>query len=309
MTGGARGGGEERIEHLETEAVDPRFAELDRLSAADIVALMNEEDERVAGIVRAALPSIAACVDAIVERLERGGRLVYVGAGTSGRLAMLDAVECVPTFGVAPTLVTALVAGDHRALVASVEGVEDDEEAGVRDIADHRTGMRDAVVGIAASGRTPYVVAALREARARGALTIAIANTAAGAVAAHADHVIELMTGAEVVAGSTRLKAGTAQKMALNMLSTATMVRLGRVHGNRMIDVAVTNAKLRSRAIGIVRDLVGVDERSAAALLEAADLEVPTAVLMGRRGLAADEARRRLEAAGSDLRSALEGPG
>ena len=267
---------------------------------------MNEEDTRVAADVRASLPAIAGAVDAIVERLSRGGRLVYAGAGTSGRLAMLDAAECVPTFGVPPGLVTALIAGGHEALVASVEGAEDDEAAGARDVAEQGVGPGDAVVGVAASGGTPYVVAALRAARERGALTIAIANNAASPMAREADYVIEVVTGPEVVAGSTRLKAGTAQKLVLNMLSTATMVRLGRVFGNRMIDVAVTNAKLRARAIGIVRDLADTDEASAEALLDAADREVRTAVLMGRRALSADDARRRLDASGGSLRRALE---
>ena len=240
------------IESLATEVVDPRFAELDRLDALAIVSLMNAEDARVIGVVQAALPTIARAVEDIVARLERGGRLVYAGAGTSGRLAMLDAVECVPTFGVPPTLVSALVAGGERALVSSVEGAEDDVDAGEADVIRHEVSAADALVGVAASGRTPYVVAALRTARERGALTVAIADSPGSPMAALADHVIELDTGPEVVAGSTRLKAGTAQKMALNMISTATLVRLGRVFGNRMIDVAVTNAKLRRRAIGIV---------------------------------------------------------
>jgi N-acetylmuramic acid 6-phosphate etherase len=295
------------VEGLGTEGLDPRFADLDRMSAAEIVTLMNEEDARVAANVRAALPAIAGAVDAIVERLGRGGRLVYVGAGTSGRLAMLDAAECVPTFGVPPGLVTALIAGGHDALIASVEGAEDDGAAGARVVAEHGVGPDDAVVGIAASGGTPYVVAALRAARERGALTIAIANNPASPMARDADHFIEVVTGPEVVAGSTRLKAGTAQKMVLNMLSTASLVRLGHVFGNRMIDVAVTNAKLRARAVGIVRDLVDTDEASAEALLDAADGGVRIAVLMGRGALSADDARVRLDASGGSLRRALEG--
>lgn len=296
------------IEGLATEVVDPRFADLDRLDALEIVSLMNAEDARVIGVVQAALPAIARAVEGIVARLERGGRLVYAGAGTSGRLAMLDAVECVPTFGVPPTLVSALVAGGQRALVSSVEGAEDDVEAGEADVIRHGVDAADALVGVAASGRTPYVVAALRTARERGALTVAIADNPGSPMAALADHVIELDTGPEVVAGSTRLKAGTAQKMALNMISTASLVRLGRVFGNRMIDVAVTNAKLRRRAIGIVRDVVGTDDATAERLLDASDLDVRTAVLMGRRGLPAHEARERLRASSGHLREALDSP-
>jgi N-acetylmuramic acid 6-phosphate etherase len=294
------------VDPVGTEGIDPRFADLDRLDAIGIVSLMNEEDARVAAVVRSALPAIAAAVDGIVARLERGGRLVYAGAGTSGRLAVLDAAECVPTFGVPSTLVSALLAGGERALVASVEGAEDDEAAAERDVIEHGVGTADALVGIAASGRTPYVVAALLTAHARGALTVAVANNRDSPMAAVADHAIELDTGPEVVAGSTRLKAGTAQKMVLNMISTATLVRLGRVVGNRMIDVAVTNAKLRRRAIGIVGDLVGTDPGTAERLLDASGLEVRTAVLMGRHDLTADEARARLRATGGRLRDALE---
>jgi N-acetylmuramic acid 6-phosphate etherase len=296
------------IERLGTEALDPRFADLDRRSSLGILTLMNEEDRRVADIVASVLPVLAGAVDAIVARLEGGGRLVYAGAGTSGRLAMLDAVECVPTFGVPPTLVSALVAGGAPALTASVEGAEDDRVAGERAVAEDGLASGDVLVGIAASGRTPYVIAALRAARERGALTVVIVNNAGSPMAALADHVIELDTGPEVVAGSTRLKAGTAQKLVLNMLSTATMVRLGRVYGNRMIDVAVTNDKLRARATGIVRDLVGVADATASELLQAAGFEVRTAVLMGLRDLSAEDARRRLEASGGRLRDALDEP-
>lgn len=289
-----------------TEAVDPSSAHLDRLPTLDVLRLMNDADATVAGVVREVLPAIAQAVEAVVERLRQGGRLVYAGAGTSGRLAALDAAECVPTFGVPPTLVTALVAGGEPALVRAVEGAEDDMEQARRDVAGAGLGPGDVLVGVAASGGTPYVLAAVEEARARGALTIAISNSRPAPLLAMADYGVALPTGPEVLAGSTRLKAGTAQKMVLNMLTTASMVRLGRVHGNRMIDVAVTNRKLRARAIGMVADLVGCDAERAAGLLEAAGDEVKTAVLMGMAGLDPTAARARLAVAGGILRDALE---
>lgn len=288
-----------------TEAVDPSSAELDRLPTLEVLRLMNAADAGVAGVVRAALPDIARAVDAVVERLRRGGRLVYAGAGTSGRLAVLDAAECVPTFGVPPTLVSALLAGGPSAIGSSVEGAEDDEEAARRDVAAAGLGPDDVLVGLAASGRTPYVLAVVAAARARGAHTIGISNSRPAPLLEAADQAIALPTGPEVLAGSTRLKAGTAQKMVLNMLSTASMIRLGKVHGNRMIDVIVTNRKLRARAIGIVADLTGCDSARAAALLEAAGDEVKTAVLMGLGGYDAPSARARLATAGGVLREAL----
>jgi N-acetylmuramic acid 6-phosphate etherase len=275
------------------------------MSTLEIVRLMNDEDATVPAAVRPVLPLIAAAVDAITDRLGRGGRLVYVGAGTSGRLAVLDAAECVPTFSVSPTLVIGLLAGGPDALVSSIEGAEDDPRAAQEDIARANVGADDAVLGIAASGTTPYVLAALEEARDRGALTVAVSNNEPAPILAVADHPIAIVTGPEVLTGSTRLKAGTAQKLVLNMLSTATMVRLGKVHGNRMIDVAVTNRKLRLRAIGIVADLVDCDQDRAASLLDAADEEVKTAVLMGLANLDADAARARLERSRGVLREAL----
>jgi N-acetylmuramic acid 6-phosphate etherase len=288
-----------------TEGVDARSAELDTLDSLAIVTLMNDADAEVPSVVCAALPDIARAVDATGARMQDGGRLIYVGAGTSGRLAMLDAVECVPTFGLPPGRVIALVAGGEAALTRSVEGAEDDTRAAARDIAAANVSSADVVVGLAASGRTPYVVAALEAARQRGAFTVGIANSAPAPVLEGVEIAITLPTGPEVLAGSTRLKAGTAQKLVLNMLSTAVMVRLGRVFGNRMIDVAVTNRKLRRRAEGIVADLVGCDAPEAGRLLDAAGQDVRLAVLMGLADLDAAGARQRLESVGGDLRSAL----
>ena len=288
-----------------TESLNPRSAELDMMSALDIVTLMNDEDATVPAAIRPALPAIAAAVDDITGRLREGGRLVYAGAGTSGRLAVLDAVECVPTFSVPPTLVTALMAGGHAALTASIEGAEDDATAARADVATADVGPTDALVGIAASGTTTYVLAAIEEARRRGAVTVAISNNAPAPILEAADHAVAAVTGPEVLAGSTRLKAGTAQKLILNMLSTATMVRLGKVYGNRMVDVAVTNKKLRARAEGIVADLVGCTPDAASELLDAADENVKVAVLMGLAEVDAPTARARLDAAAGILGDAL----
>lgn len=289
-----------------TESLNPRSAALDTMSALEIVTLMNDEDATVPAAIRPALPAIAAFVEEAAARLREGGRLFYAGAGTSGRLAVVDAVECVPTFSVPPTLVTPIMAGGETALTRSVEGAEDDTELARADVAAAGVGAGDAFVGVAASGATPYVVAAISAAAERGAITAGIANSSPARVLEVADHAIVAVTGPEVLAGSTRLKAGTAQKLVLNMISTATMVRLGKVHGNRMIDVEVSNRKLRRRAEGIVADLVGCDARRAAALLDAADLEVKTAVLMGLAEIDAGTARRRLDAADGWLRRALE---
>ena len=289
-----------------TESPNPSSSGLDTMSALQIVSLMNDEDAHVPAAVRPALPAIARFVEAAAERLRQGGRLFYAGAGTSGRLAVLDAVECVPTFSVSPTLVTPIMAGGDEALTHSVEGAEDDTELARRDVDAAGVGAADAFVGVAASGTTPYVVAALERARELGAVTAAVTNNEPAPALEAAEYGIAAVTGPEVLSGSTRLKAGTAQKLILNMISTATMVRLGKVHGNRMVDVAVTNRKLRRRAEGIVADLVGCDAERAAALLDEADQEVKTAVLMGLAGIDAATARARLEAADGYLRAALD---
>lgn len=290
---------------MSTEGIDPRTADIDRCGALEVVTRMNEADATVPRAVAAVLPAIARAVEAITERLRAGGRLIYVGAGTSGRLATLDAAECVPTFGVPPRMVVALMAGGPGALTSSIEGAEDDGAAGGRDLAGVGAGAGDVVVGVAASGRTPYVLGALDEARARGSATVGISCNDPAPLLERVDHPIAVVTGPEVIAGSTRLKAGTAQKLVLNMLSTASMIGLGKVHGNRMVDVAVTNAKLRGRAIGIVADLAAVPPDEAERLLDASGLQVRTAVVMAAGGLDADAARRILEEAGGHLGDAL----
>ncbi len=289
-----------------TEQVNPRSADLDQKSALEIVQIMNAEDAAVAAAVAAALPDIAAAVEAIAARLAGGGRLIYVGAGTSGRLGLLDAAECVPTFGVAPETVQALIAGGMAALTEAVEGAEDDRAAGRADLLALNLTAQDAVVGIAASGRTPYVVAALETAAETSALTVGVACSVPAPVLDAAQIRIAVLTGPEVIAGSTRLKAGTAQKMVLNMLSTGAMVRLGKVYGNLMVDVRVTNQKLAARARRIVAHLGQVDEDTAARLLAQSGGAVKPAVVMARRGVDAAEAQRLLDEADGFLRRVID---
>jgi N-acetylmuramic acid 6-phosphate etherase len=288
-----------------TESVNEATHGLDTLATDALVAVLAREQAIAADVVARATPSIALAVDAIVERLRAGGTLHYVGAGTSGRLAMLDAAECPPTFGTPPSLVVAHVAGGEPALVRAVEGAEDDAEAAIVEM---RASVHaaDAVVGISASGGAPFVVAALREARLIGARAIALTSVAASALARAADLSIVVETGPEALAGSTRLKAGTAQKLVLNAISTATMVRMGRVYDNLMVDVVATNAKLQARAIRLVSSVAEVDAARARALLADAAGNVKVAIAMHRRGVDAAEARALLEAAGGFLRPVIK---
>ncbi|GAB4442602.1 MAG: N-acetylmuramic acid 6-phosphate etherase [Anaerolineae bacterium] len=281
--------------------------DLDRMTSLEIVQAMHRQDLRAMEAVGGALTLIAGAADRVAERMGRGGRLIYVGAGSAGRAAMLDAIECPPTFGVAPTLVVALVAGGNAAMVGAVEGAEDDAEAGRQAIADAGVTEVDSVVGVAASGSTPYTVAAVEAARARGAFTVGLANNHPSPLTEAAAWPIPIVVGPEALTGSTRLSAGTAQKVALNMLSTAVMVRLGHVYSNLMVGVRATNVKLHGRAVRIVREATGADEATARAWLEAAGWHVKTAVVMGLAGLDADAARARLEATGGFVRRAVEG--
>ncbi len=289
-----------------TEAARPEWAGLDRLDTPELLRLLNAEDRTVAGAVARELPRIAVVVDAVAARMARGGRLVYAGAGTAGRLGVLDASECPPTFGTAPDRVVGVIAGGPAALVRAVEGAEDRAELAVADLAALAPTPEDTVVGISASGRTPYTVAAVRSAREAGALTVGLAGVAGSPLVAAAELGIEVETGAEVLAGSTRLKAGTAQKLVLNLLSTAVMVRLGRTYGNLMVDVRAGNAKLRDRARRIVVDITGTDEATARRALAATGGEVKSAVLVVLAGVDAPAAARLLDAAGGRLREALD---
>jgi N-acetylmuramic acid 6-phosphate etherase len=293
------------LRSLTTEKVNPASEHVDCLSALEIVQLMNDEDARVAAAVRAESAQITAAVERIAERLRRGGRLIYIGAGTSGRLGVLDASECPPTFSTPPELVIGRIAGGPHALTHAVEEVEDDADAGRADVAELNVGPDDAVVGITASGRTPYVLGAVTAADERGALTIGLACSPGSKLAELVQVMIAPVVGPEVVAGSTRLKAGTAQKMVLNMLSTATMILLGKTFGNLMVDLRATNSKLRQRAIRIVAVATGLEESAAAELLLDAGGEAKTAIVAARAGIAPEVARARLESAGGSVRAAL----
>ena len=277
-----------------TEQENPRTAQISSLPTEEILRLMNEEDARVPEAVGRVLPEITRAVNGIVERLEQGGRLFYIGTGTSGRLGVLDASECPPTFGVSPDLVQAIIAGGYDACYRAVEASEDDEEAGSRDLDQRGFTSADVLVGIAASGRTPYTVGAVNHAEKIGALTIAITCVPDSRIANAAEIPIVPVVGPEVVAGSTRLKAGTAQKLVLNMLSTATMIRLGYVTGNRMTNVQTRNVKLHARAIRILGSELGLNEEDAAVALDAAKGSLPTAIVMKKSGRSLDEATRAL---------------
>lgn len=295
----------EDLAMLATEATDPRFAQIDRMTVAELAATMNDADRTVPDAVRAALPQVVAAVTGIADRMARGGRLLYVGAGTPGRIAVLDASECPPTFSTPPDLVTAIIAGGPSAIVTPAEGAEDDAGAGAAAIDDAGVGPLDSVVGIASSGRTPYVVAAVTRARELGAFTVGLTSNVGSDLAGAAEQPIEVVVGPEVISGSTRLKAGTAQKLVLNMISTITMVRLGKTYGNLMVDVRPTNHKLRERAVRIVRQVTGTDEPAARAALAAAGWDVKVAAVVLRLGIDPDAAGERLAAAGGRLREAF----
>lgn len=287
-----------------TERADLATRGLDRLPAEQLVRLLVESNRGAVDAVAAAAAELARAVEAIAERLRAGGRLYYVGAGTSGRLAVLDAAELPPTFGISPGLVEATIAGGAPALLRAVEGAEDDADAGAQAAA--RATARDAVVGVSASGGAPYVVAALEAARRAGAYTIALTSVAGSPLARAAELAILLETGSEPLAGSTRLRAGTAQKIALNALSTALMVRLGKVYDNLMVDVVATNEKLRRRARRLVCELAAVNAEEAEALLASAGGSVKVAVVMAHRRVDASGARSLLAAAGDQLRAIID---
>jgi len=289
-----------------TEQENPRTAQISSLPTEAILRLMNEEDARVAKAIAHVLPEISWAVEGIVARLGTGGRLFYIGTGTSGRLGVLDAAECPPTFGVSPELVQAIIAGGYEACYRAVEASEDDAKAGAHDLDARSFTEQDALVGIAASGRTPYTVGAVAHARRLGALTIAITCAPDSPITAAAEISIVPVVGPEVIAGSTRLKAGTAQKMVLNMISTATMIRLGYVTGNRMTNVQTRNVKLRARALRILQSEAGLDEEGAKnALAEARD-ELPVALVMSKTGRSREEAASALKKSHGVIVEALE---
>jgi N-acetylmuramic acid 6-phosphate etherase len=288
-----------------TEERNAASKDLDRMTSLEIIRLMNREDHRVAPAVGRAVPAIARAVDEIVARMTAGGRLIYVGAGSSGRIGVLDASECPPTFGVAPSLVRALIAGGKKAVMQSVEGAEDRPGDGARDLRKIRLGEFDSVVGLAASGTTPYVLGAIGYAKRRGALTVGVAANRRSPLAKAAEIAITPEVGPEVLAGSTRLKAGTSQKMVLNMLSTAVMVRLGHAYDNLMIDVGEANEKLRERAKWILKEASAKDVSAVTRALRQSGHDLRLALIMLKRGVSAKQAHKILLQSRGNLRKAL----
>jgi len=294
------------LSDLLTEAVANHDLALDELSVAELATLMNDRDATIPGAVRAALPAISAAIEATAARMRQGGRLIYVGAGTSGRLGILDAAEIPPTFGTDDDVVLGLIAGGTAAITSPVEFAEDSDEAGAADLAVLDPGPLDTVVGIASSGTTPYVLGALRLAAERGALTVGLSCNLGSPLSAAAEHAIEVPVGPEIVTGSTRLGAGTATKMVLNMLSTISMVHLGKTYRTLMVDVKATNAKLVRRAVRIVTLATGTDEDTARAALDEADWHAKLAIAVIATGMSAPDARAALDAAGGVLRKVIE---
>jgi N-acetylmuramic acid 6-phosphate etherase len=294
------------LSELSTESSNPQSVAIDSVSTTEMLQIMNAADAEVAAAVQKEIPKIAEAVDAIVPRLQTGGRLFYVGAGTSGRLGVLDASECPPTFNTPPELVQAIIAGGDRALRTAIEGVEDDPKQAVEDLKGRGFRGSDTLVGIAASGRTPYVLEGIRYARSLDALTVGISCTSSSELGSASDIAITPVPGPEILTGSTRLRAGTATKLVLNMLSTGVMIRLGYVYGNLMVNVQPTNVKLRDRARRIIVQLVGISYEDAGLLLERAG-SVKTAVVMYHCGVSRPEAEQLLKDANGQLRQALEG--
>ena len=295
----------EALGALRTEQVDAKFHMLDVMSVSELLSAMNESDAEVPKAVSLQLPAIEKAIDGVVDRMLQGGRLIYIGAGTSGRLGVLDAAECGPTFSVSEDQVLALIAGGDSALRLPAEGAEDKPENGVTDLKSQKITARDSVVGIAASGRTPYVLGALAYAKEIGALTIGLTCNPNSEISKIVDCAIEIDSGPELLAGSTRLKSGTAQKLVLNMISTITMVRLGKTFGNLMVDLQITNGKLKDRAIRIIEKATGASRALAEKALSESGHEVKVAILMLLLNIDAESARERLRASQNRVREAL----
>lgn len=294
-----------QLKTILTEQRNPATLEIDRADTAEILRLMNAEDQKVALAVERVLPQITRAVDLIDRQMRAGGRLVYCGCGTSGRLGVLDASECPPTFGVEPGRVVGVIAGGQNALQNAVEGAEDNAAAGEADLRALDFGAKDVLVGIAASGRTPYVLGAMAYARSVGAPVIGLTCCPGSEIDTAADVGIAPQPGPEVITGSTRLKSGTAQKLVLNMLSTAAMIKMGKVYSNLMVDVCASNQKLVARAISIVRSAAGVDEAAALDALQKADFSCKTAIVMLLCGVGAEQARAMLDGMGGHVSDAI----
>jgi len=282
------------LDSLDTERRNINTMNLDELSAVEIIEKINQEDEKIADCVKPAIPEIGKAVEFAVDSIKRGGRLIYIGAGTSGRLGILDASECPPTYGVPFDMVIGIMAGGDKAMRKAVEGAEDSKELAVNDLKELELSEKDTLVGLAASGRTPYVIGGLEYAKSLEAKTVAVSCVKNAKISALADAPIEVVVGAEAVTGSTRMKAGTAQKMVLNMISTTTMVKIGKVYQNLMVDVATTNEKLRVRALNIVSEATGIDKENSKKLLEESGYDVKVAIVMGLAGVDALKARKTL---------------
>ncbi|MBC1484536.1 N-acetylmuramic acid 6-phosphate etherase [Listeria sp. FSL L7-1485] len=294
------------LENLGTEGRNKKTVDLDTLSPKEILAVMNEEDATVPTAIKKVLPQIERIVSGVINSFEQGGRLIYLGAGTSGRLGVLDAAECVPTFGVAKEQVIGLIAGGEKAFVTAVEGAEDSISLGQADLKEIQLTKHDFVIGIAASGRTPYVIGALDYANSIGAKTGAISCNANAEISAHADIAVEIVTGAEVLTGSTRLKAGTAQKLVLNMISTASMVGIGKVYKNLMVDVLSTNKKLEERSKRIIMEATEVDYETASRFYETSGRHVKVAIVMILTDSSKEVALEKLKAAKGFVRNTIK---
>ncbi|ERN53848.1 N-acetylmuramic acid 6-phosphate etherase [Alkalihalophilus marmarensis] len=293
------------LDNLSTEGRNDKTMRMDEMSSQEILTVMNAEDAEVPLAVKKAIPDVAKLVEQTIRSLKNGGRLIYAGAGTSGRLGVLDAVECPPTFGTDPSMVVGLIAGGEKAFTKAVEGAEDSLELGGADLVEIKLTEKDVVVGIAASGRTPYVIGALQYAKEIGAVTGSIACNQDSEISKWADCSIEVVTGSEVLTGSTRLKAGTAQKLVLNMISTATMIGLGKAYNNLMVDVQPTNEKLVARAIQIIVQATGVNELTAENAFQKAEQQVKPAIVMILADVSYEEAKKRLEKAQGFVKEAI----
>ena len=296
----------ENLELLTTESRNEQSMQIDTANPIEILRIMNEQDQLVALAVKDVLPDVEAAVQFVFESFKKCGRLIYLGAGTSGRLGVLDAVECPPTFSTDPEMVQGIMAGGEGAFLKAVEGAEDQPDLGVADLKELGLTKDDTVIGIAASGRTPYVIGALRYARSIGAKTVALSCNKNAAISKEADQSIEVIVGPEVLTGSTRLKSGTAHKMILNMISTSSMILLGKAYENLMVDVHVSNQKLKERAIGIIRKITGVSYQQALETLEASDLQVKTAIVMIKTNTNKQEAERLLTEANGYVKKAIQ---
>lgn len=290
---------------LNTEQQNPKTMNIDQMTTEDIITVINQEDTLVPNVIARQVPNISEVVDKIVAAFKQGGRLIYVGAGTSGRLGIIDASECPPTYGTDPGMVVGIIAGGKEAMTEAIEGVEDDKQQGQTDMEEISLTAKDVVVGIAASGRTPYTIGALEYAKSLGAVTVSVVCSKASEMEKVSDHSIAAVVGPEVITGSTRMKAGTAQKLILNMLSTASMIKMGKVYGNLMVDVQMTNEKLHSRAVNIVKMATGASDEEAKKAIEEQNYNTKAAILQIITGLKGDGARELLEKHDGYLREAI----